>query len=49
MISDRTVFGIQSEKIVEKIINVSEKLTLNKSTQLVQAYEYSQDLLKLMG
>ena len=49
MIRDRIVFGIQSEKIREKLINVGEDLTLDKAVQLAQAYEYSQEHLKLMG
>ncbi|XP_062600865.1 uncharacterized protein K02A2.6-like [Saccostrea cucullata] len=49
MIRDRVVFGIQSEKIREKLINVGETLTLDKAVQIAQAYEYSQEQLKLMG
>ena len=49
MIRDRIVFGIQSEKIREKLINVGEDLTLDKAIQLAQAYEYSQEHIKLMG
>ncbi|XP_062603293.1 uncharacterized protein K02A2.6-like [Saccostrea cucullata] len=49
MIRDRIVFGIQSEKIREKLINVGEALTLDKAVQIAQAYEYSQEQLKLMG
>lgn len=49
MIRDRVVFSIQSEKIREKLINVGEELTLDKAIQIAQAYEYSQEQLKLMG
>ena len=49
MIRDRIVFGIQLEKIREKLIIVGEDLTLDKAIQLAQAYEYSQEQLKLMG
>lgn len=49
MIRDRVVYGIQSEKIREKLINVGEELTLDKAIQIGQAYEYSQEQLERMG
>lgn len=49
MIRDRIVFGLHSEKIREKLINVGEELTLYKAIQIAQTFEYSQEQLKLMG
>ena len=46
---DRIVFGMQLEKSRDKRINVFKDLTLDKATQLAQAYEYFQEQLKLMG
>ena len=37
------------DRIREKLINVVKDLTLDKATQLAQAYEYFQEQLKLMG
>ena len=49
MIRDRIVFGTNSAKIREKLINEGEKLTLDKAIQIAQNYEYSQEQLKSMG
>jgi hypothetical protein len=49
MIRDRIVFGVSSEKVREKRINVGEALTLDKAVEIVQSYEYSQQQLKQMS
>ncbi|KAH3888414.1 hypothetical protein DPMN_012449 [Dreissena polymorpha] len=48
MIRDRIVFGTNSSKIREKLINEGETLTLDKTLQIAQSYEYSKDQLKSM-
>ena len=49
MIRDRIVFGINSSKIRQKLINVGKDLTLDKTIQIAQEYEYSQEQLKTMS
>ncbi|XP_062612393.1 uncharacterized protein LOC134274154 [Saccostrea cucullata] len=49
MIRDRIVFGKNSAKIREKLINEGDKLTLDKAIQIAQNHEYSQEQLKSMG
>ena len=49
MIRDRIVFGTNSAKIREKLINEGEKITLDKAIQIAQNYEYSKEQLKSMG
>ncbi|XP_062610827.1 uncharacterized protein K02A2.6-like [Saccostrea cucullata] len=49
MIRDRIVFGTNSAKIREKLINEGDKLTLDKAIQIAQNHEYSQEQLKSMG
>lgn len=48
MIRDRIVFGTNSAKIREKLINVGEILTMDKAVQIVQSYEYSQKQFSLL-
>ena len=40
MIRDRIVFGCLNPKVREKLINVGEKLTMDKAIQVVQTFEY---------
>lgn len=49
MIRDRIVFGTNSSKIREKLINVGAELTLEKAIQIAQSWEYSQTQLRAMG
>ena len=49
MIRDRIVFGINSSKIRQKLIKVGKDLTLDKTIQIAQEYEYSQEQLKTMS
>lgn len=50
MIRDRIVFGINTQKLREKLLNVDEdKLTLDKAVQLGQSYEYAQSQMKQMS
>jgi hypothetical protein len=49
MIRDRIVFGTNSSKIREKLINEGDKLILDKAIQIAQNHEYSQEQLKSMG
>lgn len=49
MIRDRLVFGTNSSKVREKLINVGSELTLDKAVQIAQSYEYSQEQLKSMS
>ena len=49
MIRNRIVFGINSSKIRQKLINVGKVLTLHKTIQIAQKYEYSQEQLKTMS
>ena len=46
MIRDMIVFGTNSAKIREKLINEGEELTLDKAIQIAKNYEYSQEQLK---
>ena len=48
MIRDRIVFGTNSPKIREKLINVGRDLTLQKAIQIGQNYEYAQEQIKQM-
>ena len=48
MIQDRIVFGTNSPKICEKLINVGRDLTLQKAIQIGQNYEYAQEQMKQM-
>ncbi|XP_052797485.1 uncharacterized protein K02A2.6-like [Mya arenaria] len=48
MIRDRIVFGIVSQKIREKLINMGENLTLSKAIQICQSFEYAQAQLREM-
>ena len=43
MIRDRIVFGTNSPKIREKLINVGKDLTLDKAVQISQNYEYAME------
>ena len=43
MIRDRIVYGTNSPKIREKLINVGRDLTLHKAIQIEQNYEYAQE------
>ena len=44
MIRDRIVFGINSSKIMEKLINVGAELTSEKTIQIAESFEYSHQL-----
>ncbi|XP_060593701.1 uncharacterized protein LOC132748167 [Ruditapes philippinarum] len=48
-IRDRIVFGCNSSKVREKLINEGEKLTLDKAIQIAQNYEYCQKQMATMG
>ena len=48
MILDRIVYGTNSPKIHEKLINVGKDLTLQKAVQIGQNYEYAQEQMKQM-
>ncbi|KAH3738723.1 hypothetical protein DPMN_045364 [Dreissena polymorpha] len=48
MIRDRIVFGTNSSKIREKLINIGAELTLDKAIQITQSFEYSQKQLRTM-
>ena len=49
MLRDRIVFGTNSNKIREKIINQGKDLTLVKAIQICQNYEYSREQMKEMN
>lgn len=49
MIRDRIVFGTNSHKAKERLINEGDTLTLDKAIQIAQTYEYSQEQLRTMG
>lgn len=49
MIRDRIVFGTNSSKIRQKLINVGKDLTLDQTVQIAQSHEYSQEQLKSMS
>ena len=48
MIRDRIVFGTNSHKVKERLINEGDNLTLEKAIQIAQTYEYSREQLKKM-
>lgn len=49
MICDRTVFGVNSQKIWEKHNNESENLSLDKAVQKYPSFEYAEILLQEMN
>ena len=49
MIRDTLVFGINSNKIREKLINVGRELTLTKAIQIAQSHEYAQEQMREMS
>ena len=49
LVRDRIVFGTNSARVREKLINIGKDLKLEKAIQTAQAYEYSQEQLKSMG
>ncbi|XP_060598220.1 uncharacterized protein K02A2.6-like [Ruditapes philippinarum] len=49
MIRDRIVFGTNSGKVREKLINKGEGLTLENAIQIAQAHEYAQKQLQSMA
>lgn len=49
MIRDRIVFGTNSAKLREKLINIGSDLTLDKTIQTAQNLEYSQEQLRSMN
>ena len=49
MIRDRIVFGTNSPKIREKLINIGKDLTLQQAIQIGQNYEYTQVQMKQMS
>ena len=48
LIRDQIVFGINSEKVREKLITEGAKLSVEKAIQICQSYEYAQQQLKQM-
>ena len=48
MIRDSLIFGTNSHKVKEKLINEGDDLTLEKAIQIAQTFEYSQVQLKEM-
>ena len=48
MIRERIVFGTNSPKLREKLINVGRDSTFQKSIQIGQNYEYPQEQMKLI-
>ena len=48
MIRDRIVFGTNSRKIREKLINEGKELTLDKAIDIARTYEMSQSQMKSM-
>ena len=48
MIRDRIVFGTNSRKIREKLINEGKELTLDKAVDIARTYEMSQSQMKSM-
>ncbi|XP_052238526.1 uncharacterized protein LOC127849814 [Dreissena polymorpha] len=48
MIRDRIVFGTNSSKIREKLINIEAEVTLDTAIQIAQSLEYSQKQLRTM-
>ena len=46
MIRDRIVFGTNSHKIREKLINEGKDLSLDKATEIARTYELSKAQLK---
>ena len=49
MLRDRIVFGTNSTKAREKLINVGAELTYDKAVQIAQSCEYSPKQLKSMA
>ena len=49
MVRDRLVFGTNSAKVRERLINEGAQLTLEKAIQIAQNFEYAQQQLKNMG
>ena len=49
MIRDRLVFGLNSKKIREKLLSEGDKLTLEKSIQIAQSYEYAPKQLRTIS
>ena len=48
MIRDRIVFGTNSRKIREKLINEGKELTFDKATDIARTYKMSQSQMKSM-
>lgn len=46
MVRDRIVFGINSTKVREKLLNVGSELTLDKAIDVARAYELAQAQIK---
>lgn len=49
MIRDRIVFGTNSQKVKEILLNEGDTLTLEKAIQIAQTHEYNQEQLKRMN
>ena len=49
MIRDKLIFGTNSDKIREKLINVGRELTLTKAIQIAQSHEYAQEQMREMS
>lgn len=49
MIRDRIVFGINNSKVRERLIIEGDKLTLDKTIQIMQNREYCQEQLRSIG
>ena len=46
MIRDRVVFGVDSHKVCEKLLNVGSDLTLDKARDIARSYEIERVQLK---
>lgn len=48
MIRDRIVFGINADQVRERLLNEGESLTLDKTIQIAQSFEYTRQQMKQM-
>lgn len=42
MVRDRIVFGVQSAKVREKLLNEGSELTLHKAMDIARSHEFAQ-------
>ncbi len=49
MIRDRVVFGVESDKIRERLLNEGETLTLDKTVQIAQSFAYTREQMRCMN